>query len=179
MDEGKVKRLTGSDKLKVRFMRGDMFEFSPTQTFFVCIKNKPVVRNTDDGIWRWVKLVPFEQKFTGQRRDKQLPKKLKKEKEGILVWLVQGAVTVYQQGIADPKKMQIASQKYRDEFDLVGRFIDQCCVRSNYGGVQSSRLYRTYQAWCEESSEFQLDNRRFKTEMLRKGFEWNKSGVVM
>ena len=52
MDEGKVKRLTGSDKLKVRFMRGDMFEFSPTQTFFVCIKNKPVVRNTDDGIWR-------------------------------------------------------------------------------------------------------------------------------
>ncbi|MDP7281116.1 MAG: phage/plasmid primase, P4 family, partial [Candidatus Poribacteria bacterium] len=73
MDEGKVKRLTGSDKLKARFMRGDMFEFAPTQTYFVCVNNKPMIRNTDDGIWRRVKLIPFTRKFSGDQRDKHLP----------------------------------------------------------------------------------------------------------
>ena len=179
MDEGKVKRLTGSDKLKARFMRGDMFEFAPTQTYFVCVNNKPTIRNTDDGIWRRVKLIPFTQKFSGERRDKHLPKKLKAEHEGILAWLVDGAVRSYCEGIIEPEAVTIASQEYREEFDLIGRFIDDCCDTTNpHSKIKSSRLYQAYEKWADTVGEFKHGNKQFSTELLRKGFEKAKNGCV-
>ncbi|MDP6999890.1 MAG: phage/plasmid primase, P4 family, partial [Candidatus Poribacteria bacterium] len=179
MDEGKVKRLTGSDKLKARFMRGDMFEFAPTQTYFVCVNNKPTIRNTDDGIWRRVKLIPFTQQFSGDRRDKHLPKKLKLEHQGILAWLVDGAVRSYCKGIVEPEAVTIASKEYREEFDLIGRFIDDCCDTSNpHSKIKSSRLYQAYEKWAETIGEFKHGNKQFSTELLRKNFEKTKNGCM-
>ena len=178
MDEGKVKRLTGSDKLKARFMRGDMFEFEPTQTYFVCVNNRPRVNNTDDGIWRRVKLVPFTQKFAGNQRDKHLPKTLKTEQKGILAWLVEGAVKSFQEGINEPDKVTIASQEYREEFDIVGRFIDECCIKDISNKTQSSELYKAYTAWCKSTGEYCHSTKQFATELQRQGFEKRKSGYI-
>ena len=179
MDEGKVKRLTGSDKLKARFMRGDMFEFAPTQTYFVCVNNKPVIRNTDDGIWRRLKLIPFTQKFSGDRRDKHLPQKLKAEHEGILAWLVDGAVRSYCEGIVEPEAVTVAGQEYREEFDLIGRFIDDCCDTTNsHSRIKSSRLYQAYEKWADTVGEFKHGNKQFSSELLRKGFDKAKDGWI-
>jgi len=179
MDEGKVKRLTGSDKLKARFMRGDMFEFAPTQTYFVCVNNKPTIRNTDDGIWRRVKLVPFSQKFSGEKRDKHLPKKLKLEHQAILTWLVDGAVRSYKDGIIEPEAVRVASQGYREEYDLIGRFIDDCCDTSDpHSKIKSSRLYKAYEKWAETNGEFKHGNRQFSDELKRKDFEKAKNGWI-
>ena len=58
--EGTVKRLTGGDRLKARRMREDFWSFSPSHTFVMLTNHKPVVGGSDEGIWRRLRLVPFE-----------------------------------------------------------------------------------------------------------------------
>ena len=83
-------------------MGKDYFEFSATQTYILLVNNKPVIRNTDDGIWRRLRLVPFDQKFEGDNRDLDLKQQLEMEMEGILAWMVEGAISAYQDGLREP-----------------------------------------------------------------------------
>ena len=178
LDEGKVKRLTGGDTLIGRFMGKDYFEFSATQTYILLVNNKPVIRNTDDGIWRRLRLVPFDQKFEGDNRDLDLKQQLEMEMEGILAWMVEGAISAYQDGLREPATVTDASQEYRQEFDSIGSFIDECCLQNINEKAQSSRLYQAYQQWCLENGEYAHNNRQFSAELQRKGFSKRKNGYI-
>ena len=178
LDEGKVKRLTGGDTLIGRFMGKDYFEFPASQTYILLVNNKPVIRNTDDGIWRRLRLVPFDQKFEGDNRDLDLKQQLEIEMEGILAWMVEGAISAYQDGLQEPETVTDASQEYRREFDSIGSFIDECCLQDINQKAQSSRLYQAYQQWCLENGEYAHNNRQFATELQRKGFSKIKNGYI-
>jgi len=52
LDEARVKELSGGDRVRARRVRQDFFEFSPSHTAFMATNHRPVVRGTDDGIWR-------------------------------------------------------------------------------------------------------------------------------
>jgi putative DNA primase/helicase len=51
---------------------------------------KPVIPGLDWGIWRRVKLIPFEATIPENRRDPALALKLKAEAPGILNWMLRG-----------------------------------------------------------------------------------------
>ena len=74
--EGTVKRLTGGDRLKARRMREDFWSFDPSHTFVMLTNHKPLVGGTDEGIWRRLRLVPFEVVIPGAERDENLGGKL-------------------------------------------------------------------------------------------------------
>jgi putative DNA primase/helicase len=52
--------------------------------------HKPLVGGTDEGIWRRLRLVPFEVIIPGEERDEDLGGKLAGEAGAILAWLVTG-----------------------------------------------------------------------------------------
>src|SRR5262249_44971056 len=54
LDEARVKRLTGGDKLAARRMREDFWDFDPTHKLIVCTNHRPKIVNQDHGIWRRV-----------------------------------------------------------------------------------------------------------------------------
>ena len=58
-DEGKIKLLTGGDKLKARFMKQDFFEFDPTFKLLVYSNHKPRIRMADEAMRRRLDLVGF------------------------------------------------------------------------------------------------------------------------
>ena len=70
--EGTVKRLTGGDRLKARRMREDFWSFDPSHTFVMLTNHKPGVSGTDEGIWRRLRLVPFEVVIPAAERDEDL-----------------------------------------------------------------------------------------------------------
>ena len=59
-DEGKIKLLTGSDKLKARFMKQDFFEFDPTFKLLVYSHHMPRIRMADEAMRRRLDLVQFD-----------------------------------------------------------------------------------------------------------------------
>ena len=100
------------------------------------------------------------------------------EMEGILAWMVEGAISAYQDGLREPATVTDASQEYRQEFDSIGSFIDECCLQNINEKAQSSRLYQAYQQWCLENGEYAHNNRQFSAELQRKGFSKRKNGYI-
>jgi putative DNA primase/helicase len=115
--EGTVKRLTGGDRLKARRMREDFWSFEPSHTFVMLTNHKPGVGGTDEGIWRRLRLVPFEVVIPAADRDEDLAGKLAGEAGAILAWLVAGYLDWCKDGLAEPGTVTEATQAYRADSD--------------------------------------------------------------
>jgi putative DNA primase/helicase len=70
LDEEKIKALTGGDRLSARRLCEDRWHLDPTHSLHLHTNHRPVVRGTDEGIWRRVNLVPWEQSFLDHRDER-------------------------------------------------------------------------------------------------------------
>ena len=171
--ESLIKRLTGGDAVKARYLHQDFFSFKPTHTLFLATNRVPEVRGTDTRIWSRLRLIPFEVSFEG-REDRELKNTLVAEADGILSWVVQGAVEWYRHGLTFPDAIIQASQGWREDADLLGRFIDEKCITAELFEVKSSALYGVYKNYCEEVGERSDSANKFAMQMEEKGFEKKK-----
>jgi putative DNA primase/helicase len=179
-NEALLKWLTGGDRLKARMMRMDFFEFAPTHKIFICANNKPRVRETDHAFWRRMRLVPFNVKFvdrpagaTGEpgpgEKDPFLVERLKAEAPGILRWMVEGCLALRAEGLAPPKDVEAATEAYRKGEDVLGAFVDECCVLRPDARVLKGALHDAYLAWAKTAGEGLVPTREFKKYLLERG----------
>lgn len=171
LDEGIVKQMTGGteNKLTARFLYGREFEFSPEFKIVMSTNYKPVIKGTDNGIWRRVRLIPFTAEFTKENRDPQLTEKLRRELPGILNWAIVGAVGWCKEGLPPCAIIDEAGQEYRSEMDRVQQFLDDCTTRSESSSTQASTLYKCYKAWCSEQGDrFPVGSTKFFMELKRR-----------
>lgn len=171
LDEGIVKQMTGGteNKLTARFLYGREFEFSPEFKIVMSTNYKPVIKGTDNGIWRRVRLIPFTAEFTKENRDPQLTEKLRRELPGILNWAIAGAVGWCKEGLPPCAIIDEAGQEYRSEMDRVQQFLDDCTTRSGSSSTQASTLYKCYKAWCSEQGDrFPVGSTKFFMELKRR-----------
>jgi putative DNA primase/helicase len=165
LSEAMVKHLTGGDPIRARRMREDLWEFKPTHMLVLATNHKPVIRGTDDAIWRRVKLVPFEVTIPEERQDKALPEKLLSELPGVLTWAVQGHAAWVHDGLGEPVEVRSATAGYRAEMDVLAAFFEDRCVIHKDAEAPASLLYQTYRAWCEEAGEKPETQRSFGTRL--------------
>jgi putative DNA primase/helicase len=149
--EGLVKQITGGDRIRARRMREDFWEFEPTHTLFLCANTKPVIRGTDDGIWRRIRVIPFGVQIPREEQDAGLPARLAEEAPGILAWLVAGAKEWQAEGLADPNSVLGATSDYRQDSDVVGQFLSDRCRLADGSYVKARALYEAYVAWHNEA----------------------------
>ena len=168
--EAVVKDLTGGDTIVARFMRQEYFEFTPTHKLWVYGNHQPNVTNTDEGIWRRLKVIPFTQVIPEHERDKQLAGKLIKELPGILNWALQGFKDWRENGLIESPAITEASQQYRQDMDLTQNFITEYCVVSARAETKVSTLFIQYQNWCNEANERPMKKRTFQKALEEKGF---------
>jgi len=149
--ESLVKSLTGGDKVSARFMRAEWFEFEPTFKIWLSTNHKPIIRGTDLGIWRRIRLIPFAVTIAAGERDETLPEKLLAELPGILNWALAGCRDWLQHGLGMPEEVQQATGSYRAEMDLLGNWIGDCCVEGVNHQATAAELYASYKKWCEDN----------------------------
>jgi len=128
LDEALIKQLTGGDKITARFLHKEYFEFRPTFKIFIATNHKPNIRGTDTGIWRRIKMIPFDMRITDQQEDRRLGEKLRKEIPGIFIWAYKGWCNWMKEGLVTPQKIVEAICDYREEEDDLGRFIRDYCI---------------------------------------------------
>lgn len=168
LDEGLVKQLTGGDTVTARYLYGKEFEFKPEFKLWLATNHKPIIRGTDDGIWRRLMLVPFAVKIPDNRVDKDLKYKLQREEVGILNWAVEGALKWQREGLKPPASVVEASQAYRNEMDVTAEFMEECCNVGKHEMARSSDLYRRYKDWANENSQYLMNSTKFGKEMADK-----------
>lgn len=175
LDESKIKDLTGGgNSVTARFLFGEFFSFVPTLKIFFGTNHKPRIRGQDHGIWRRIWNVPFNHTFTPNNSipETELLAPIMKEAPGILAWLQQGAAKWYaDKGFKHiPKCVVEATQTYRQEEDMLGRFIEECCIVDKDARVATGDIYRAYTIWAKESGEYILAKTSFGKRISDRGF---------
>lgn len=169
LDEERVKALTGSDLITARRMREDFVTFSPTHKLALMTNYKPMVRGVDEGIWRRLLLIPFDEIIPDKQRDETLTAKLKHEAPGILAWMVKGAQKFLNNKLAPPKVVTDATKAFRSESDVIGTFIEEECELIGSEVVSSAQLYAAYERWCEDNGERVLPKRTLTLRLQDRG----------
>lgn len=176
LNESSIKSLTsGIEKIVARFLYGNEFEFLPIFKIFMATNHRPVIRGTDNGIWRRIKIVPFNVVFEKDKQDKELIFKLKKELPEILNWLIQGCMLWQKEGIENPQIIDESVKEYRAEMDLIQRWIDECCELDTSYHVKSMDLFNNLCNYISINREFQISNTLFGRNMSKK-FEKKRYG---
>ena len=182
LDEGrmlnvaKVKWLAGGDTLVGRPVQGKKeIRFQPTHTLFLLTNHKPRIPADDHAIWERVLLIPFNmsfvdnpQKFNQRKQNPYIKQKLLSEAPGILAWLVKGFMEYHNLGLNPPESVKAITDKYREDEDVLGQFISECCSISKGLKQQARPFYNAYKTWCEQNSYKPLGSRKFGERMVER-----------
>jgi putative DNA primase/helicase len=171
-DEATVKSLTGGDTITARGMRENFSTFKPTHKIWICGNHKPIVRGQDEGIWRRLRLIPFERVIPEGQRDHKLKEKLRGELPGILAWAVRGCLDWQQQdGLGVSAKVKEATAGYRAESDRLAPFLAERCTLAPGNRVAKAILWAAYESWCDREGERPLDQKEFAEQLRLRGVE--------
>lgn len=176
LDETMVKAFTGGDAISVRFLHKEFFELQPVGKIVLATNHKPVVRGTDNGIWRRMRLVPFLASFDASKADKGLAEKLKAELPAILQWAVEGAQLWQRHGLGIPQAVRKATMEYRSASDTIQTFIDERCEVSDQASEGSQAMYNAYTDWCASVGiRFPHKQAAFNQQLEERGFVRKKT----
>ena len=147
--ESLVKQLTGGDTVTARFLYSEHIEFQPKFKLFIAGNHKPAIRGRDQGIWRRIRLIPFEVTIPPAQRDKGLQARLRTELPGILNWAIQGCLTWQKTTLKEPHIVTSAVASYRQEMDLLGAWVNDCCMTGPLCEWPARQAYSSYAQWAE------------------------------
>jgi putative DNA primase/helicase len=172
MSEARIKQMTGEDTVPARFLHAEWFSFKPQFKLWLGTNHKPIIRDPTHAMWKRVRFIPFEVQIPKAEQDKQLSKKLKEEWPGILNWIIGGGLSWQHEGLEPPEAIRQATQTYREETDVLGDFLTECCVLAPGASVGASELYRAYTKWAEENGEKNpLSQTAFGLSLTERGFK--------
>ena len=195
LNMGDVKRVTGCKFLGGRHCHGRFMTFRNQLTPFLETNYLPSADATDDTMFTRPIIITFTQRFLDPNNpadeynpknpnhhvvDRKMPEKLMAEVDGIIAWVVQGAMDYFQNGLNIPEEIRAENLKYRESEDIFGQFLEETCEIGNDFKAQSSFIYKAYREWMEGHGYKRiLTDKLFKQEMERRHYTSKKtSGVI-
>ena len=173
--EATVKRLTGGDRIKARRMREDFWSFDPSHTFAMLTNHRPVIGGTDNGIWRRVRLVPWDVQIPDEEQDGDLGERLQLAADAVLRFLVDGYADWRKRGLDDPEVVTKATEAWRGESDALGRFVQQRCITGPNFTAGATELFTAWREWCQAENVEAGTQTAFSLELAKK-YQSRKTG---
>ncbi|WHZ11748.1 MAG: hypothetical protein OJF60_002187 [Burkholderiaceae bacterium] len=165
-----IKTLASTERITARQLHRAPFTFSPSHKPFIRGNHKPIIADSDDGVWRRILLLMFNRQFAPHERDKHMETKLMREAPGILAWMVRGAVEYYRSGLMVPECVLSASREYRRDSDLLGHWLDEECEVGPRFDCRQVEAFASYTAWCRSQEVRPLSKPAFTRALAERGF---------
>lgn len=164
LNEGVVKEYSsGEDVIQGRALySGDMVSFLPQFQLVICTNYLPEIAGNDHGIWRRVRVVPFESLFTDNpvdddpekpyqfKIDRKISQRMDTWKEVFASMLVERA-KVNQGMVKDCEVVIAASDAYRQSQDCIAEFIGERVILDASGTITQTELNAEFKSWYENS----------------------------
>ena len=168
-----VKQLCSTDSIIACKKYKDPFHFSPGHQVVLYSNHLARVGANDDGIWRRLKVIPFNAKIKGNSDIKNYADYLYENAgPAILKWVIEGAEKVSKCGhkIDDPKCVRDAVEAYREDNDWLGHFISDCCEKDDSYEEKSGELYQQYRAYALQNGEYTRSTTDFYSAIEKAGY---------
>jgi putative DNA primase/helicase len=173
LEESLIKQATGDAQLTARYLNQEFFDFTPQFKLWMATNHKPIIKGTNHGIWRRVRLIPFEVTITDEEKIQGFDAILRGEVNGILRWAIEGLAKWLDAGctLDTPGKVADATAAYRAEMDRLGEFFDDCCDLTDKSATcPGTDLYRVYVAWSKDREEDPMSQRAFSQVLQERGY---------
>ncbi len=164
--EALIKSLTGGDRIKARFMRGDFFEYDPAFKLVMLGNHRPVIRNPGEAIRRRLHLLPLT--YKPPRKDEMLRDRLRDEElPGILAWALEGCAAWQRGGLGMPRIVREATESYLAEQDVVGSWLSERCEPVRTARARSLALFEDWSRWARQNGEEAGSHKAFSEALER------------
>lgn len=172
--EGLIKQLTGGEPILVRALNENFFEATPIFKLTIGGNHAPDIRGMDDGIWRRLLIVPFDVQIPKEERDPLIVQRMLTEGPGILNWLVEGAMSYLEGGLAPPAQVSQATATLRQDADPYGKFLDEACVVTGdpHDSISSRDLMLCFSFWQIRRGETPFKERTISMHMKDHSRRW-------
>lgn len=176
LSSGRLKKVTGVD-VEARRMREDTFRWDSTHTLFVTVNERPLVRETDEGTWRRLRMIYFpiryvrtKEEITGPNMrlgDPHLRARLRKaraQQEAVLAWVIEGARRHYAAGEKmppDPPAIHAETEAWRETSDPVRRFLNENVEAATGWCIPSAELHERYREAMEQAGRNPYNDQKF------------------
>lgn len=178
--EAKLKRITqGQGRIKTARKYENPISFAETHKLWIDANHRPIVSGTDDAIWNRLDPIPFDHPLDEGEIDPELPQKLRAEAEGIIAWIVRGAMQWKASGLGRPPRLMAATKAtWREEMDRLAAWRQECCDEGPDLQCQARPLYSSYREWDEDAGEHPMTETMFGRRMVDAGFKKRTAGRV-
>lgn len=167
----RLKSLSGGDRISARHMNRDFFEFSPVCLLAVALNHRLRTNDAGEALWRRVREIDFPVTIPPERRDPQLPARLRAELPGILCWALEGWRLYKAEGLEPPEAVRAATAAYREQSDPLGEFLADRCVLHENCRSTVAELHKAFTKWAHEAGELPLSRRVFGERLGARGLE--------
>jgi P4 family phage/plasmid primase-like protien len=187
-----IKSHTGDAEQTARRMRENPFTFIQTHKVFLQTNVQPALDHIDAAMRGRLHLAPFDRRWnrpgeierdpTLPDGDKDLATTLKSEYEGILAWLVRGAMFYQRDGLNPPGEVTLTTRNYIKAQDHLGRWLATMkrCPAHPYG-TKAAALFGLFSTWCaQEGCPIDPPNQNAFSRALRaRGIESKETRMAM
>lgn len=180
LNVSRIKDMSGGEPILARDLYAKPFEFTPRFSLWLSTNEKPDVPGNDFGLWRRLRLIPFNVQIPDDKRVLDLDQIiLAEEASGVLNWILEGLGAWQDAGrLPSASAIELATEEYRIESDPIGQWLaDECEIGAGLE-ASASGLYGAFKAWFErmEPAHKPISQTAFGREMEKKGFPKDKAG---
>ena len=184
---GRMKELSGGDKIYARGLFKDPIQFKPQFKMILLCNELPKINADDNGTWRRIRVVKFVSKFVDHPQgeheypiDPLLSEKIYKWKEAFMYILLKKYKKYKKYGLKEPDEVLEETRGYQLESDIYSDFISSSITEDPNSSIGLNETYRVFKEWFRNSG---LQNMRppnrtyFKGKMelkLKQKYEHNK-----
>jgi len=173
LNEVLVKQITGRDAIQAAHKYGTPFTFTPQFKLWLMSNDMPRGDVDDDAFWYRVRLFTITKSHMGSE-DNGIKDALaqRANREGLLAWLVFGAMRYYAKGLGTPATVLQNAQSARQEQDQVHQWLTDRCELQEEAETDTAELYASYSDWCAENGidKAKLSKMGLTQKLDKKGF---------
>ncbi|KKK54062.1 hypothetical protein LCGC14_3088520 [marine sediment metagenome] len=149
--ESNLKHYTGGTMYSFKKMYKPPFSAYPTAKIMIVTNHLPAFKDTSDGVWRRLLIVPFDYAVPKNRQVKGLASKIiTTEMPGVLAWALKGARKLEKYGFIVPDKCTKKIAEYRREAIAEMTFLEENFEVDDDERIGCSAFRKDYEDWCKE-----------------------------
>ena len=155
LDSRGFKMLSGGGWAVGRRMGQQPIHFKQTHKILV-LANHPPVLELDDAMKQRVHVVPFTQKFRGEKTEQKGLREFFTEPEqlqGILTWGVEGCLAWQKQGLKPPASVKVTTEQYFEDADLLEQFLKDHTTEKTGSFTPSALIWQRWVSYCNQSGQ--------------------------
>jgi P4 family phage/plasmid primase-like protien len=156
---GLMKELSGQDRILVRTLFKEPYEFKPQFKMILTCNELPEVPSDDGGTWRRIKVCNFSSRFCENpdtrknefHMDFELTDKFEKWKEIFISMMIERHKHINTSSIHEPSEVRIATESYKQNNDVIGQFISEKIIIDpdiKEPRLTITKLYNDFRIWC-------------------------------